>query len=195
MIEVDLNVASLPLDWDELFSRKAPVDIEIGSGKGAFLLDLAIRQPDHNYLAVERAPKYHNLTCQRAGRRGVTNVRLLQTTAEDLLNRLVRPETVERLFVLFPDPWPKKRHHKRRFFTPENVATLSSVLVPGGLLYVKSDHPEYSDVIEASLRTCADLEPIDTTEAFQDLPLTGFERKYIVEGRMIRAFALKKRGS
>ena len=82
----------------------------------------------------------------------------------------------------------------RRFFKPETVVTLSASLVPEGLLLVKSDHPDYSVVIEAALETCADLEPIDVAEAFAELPLTGFERKYLVEGRTIRAFAMRNRG-
>ncbi len=191
MIDVDLNSITIPLEWGELFSRDAPIALEIGPGKGAFLLDLAALQAERNYLAVECAPKYHRLTCERTARRGITNVRLLQTTAEDLLFRLLPPRTISRLFVLFPDPWPKKRHHKRRLFKPEVVSAFAKALVPGGPLLVKSDHPDYSNVIEDALKSCAHLEPIDVTKAFDGLPFTGFERKYIVEGRTIRAFAMR----
>jgi tRNA (guanine-N7-)-methyltransferase len=191
MIDVDLNSITIPLAWGELFSRDAPIDLEIGSGKGAFLLDLATGQPERNYLAVERAPKYHRITCERTAQRGITNIRLLQTTAEDLLFRLLPPRTISRLFVLFPDPWPKKRHHKRRLFKPEVVTALAEALLPGGLLFVKSDHPDYSIVIEDALKSCTQLEPIDVAKAFAGLPLTGFERKYIVQGRTIRAFAMR----
>jgi tRNA (guanine-N7-)-methyltransferase len=192
MIDVDLDQVAIPLSWSELFGREAPTDVEIGSGKGKFLNELATARPDRNILAVERSAKYHRLGCDRAARRGLTNVRLIRTTGEDLLFRLLADESVSDLYVLFSDPWPKKRHHKRRFFRPENIAAVARTLVPGGRLLVKSDHEEYAAVIGEVLAGAPGLTPIDPSEAFADLPLTGFEQKYLVEGRRIHTFALEK---
>jgi len=191
VIDVDLNAVEVPLAWPELFGRSAPTEVEIGSGKGRFLLELAAERPDVNFLAVERAAKYHTLVCHRAARRGLVNVRLLRTTAEDLLFRLLPPSSVRTLFVLFPDPWPKKRHHKRRLMQPDVVARMLEVLEPGGRLLVKTDHPSYGDVIDEVLRQVAGAEVLDAESAFRDLPLTGFERKYLEQGRRIRSFALR----
>ena len=139
--------------------------------------------------AVERAAKYHNLCAQRAARRGLENVRLLRTTAEDLLYRLLTRGSVERFFVLFPDPWPKKRHHKRRLIHPGIATALSAALVPGGQLLVKTDHEPYAEVIASVLSAEPTLAPLEPDEAFRDLPMTGFEHKYLDQGRNIFAFA------
>ncbi len=192
MIDVDLDAVSIPLDWTELFGRDAPTEIEIGSGKGKFLLELAAARPEHNLLAVERAGKYHRLVCERAAKRGLDSVRLLRTTAEDLLYRLLRPQSVAAFYLLFPDPWPKKRHHKRRFVTPDNIAALRRALVPGGRLLVKSDHPGYAEVIDEVLASASGLTSLDPAAAFADLPETGFEQKYRIQGRPVRAWALER---
>ena len=127
--------------------------------------------------------------CDRAARRGLTNVRLLRTTGEDLLFRLLDEASVANFYVLFPDPWPKKRHHKRRFFKSEILVALSRALALGGRLLVKSDHAEYAAVIGSVLDQAPGLEEIDPEEAFADLPITGFEHKYEIEGRQIHRFA------
>lgn len=194
MIDLDLDQVSIPLRWPELFNREAPTDVEIGSGKGKFLNEFATANPQRNILAVERSAKYHKLGCDRAARRGLTNIRLLRTTGEDLLFRLLDEASVANFFVLFPDPWPKKRHHKRRFFKAENVAALSRALMVGGRLLVKSDHAGYAEVIGKVLAEAPDLQPIDPDEAFTKLPLTGFEHKYAIEGRRIHRFAFTRSG-
>jgi len=192
MIEIDLNDASLPLSWQELFGRNAPTDVELGSGKGRFLLEMAGKHPERNFVGVERAAKYHKLLATRTARRGLDNVRALRTTAEDLLFRLLAPASVSTFFVLFPDPWPKKRHHKRRLFTPEITEAILRALVPGGRLLVKTDHPEYGEVIEAVFRESPGFKRLPAERIFEDLPLTGFEVKYVQEGRPISAFALER---
>lgn len=191
-IEVDLNQARIPLCWSELFGRDAPTDVEIGAGKGRFLLELAAAHPERNLLAVERAAKYHRLCCDRAARRGLANVRLIRTTAEDLLFRLLEPCSVANVYVLFPDPWPKKRHHKRRLFNPEVVGAIVDALRPRGRLLVKSDHREYAEVIHRVLTDARELSWLDSAPAFAELPVTGFEHKYLDQGRTIFAFACEK---
>jgi tRNA (guanine-N7-)-methyltransferase len=192
MIDLDLNRVGVPLGWPEIFGRFAPVDIEIGSGKGKFLLELAADQPQRDFLAVERAGKYHRLCCDRAARRGISNVRLLRTTAEDLLFRLLPNESVERIFILFPDPWPKKRHHKRRLIKADVVAALNAALIPGGRLLVKTDHEGYAKVISEVLHGARGYSVLDPEEAYAGLPITGFEEKYRKQGRPIFPFALQK---
>jgi tRNA (guanine-N7-)-methyltransferase len=193
MIEVDLDQVSIPLRWPELFKREAPTDVEIGSGKGKFLNELATAHPERNILAIERSAKYHRLCCDRVARRGLTNVRLIRTTGEDLLFRLLDEASVANFYVLFPDPWPKKRHHKRRFFKTEIMAALIRALMPGGRLLVKSDHHQYAEVIGSMLDSAPDLHQIDPEEAFADLPVTGFEHKYEIEGRQIHCFAFTRK--
>ena len=192
MIDVDLNAVAIPFQWRQLFGRNTDTDVEIGSGKGRFLLELAARQPERNLLAVERAGKYHKLCCERAAKRGLANVRLVRTTAEDLLFRLLEPGSVARLFVLFPDPWPKKRHHKRRLMQPGTVAAMASALRPSGRLLVKTDHAGYAELIAEVLAAEPALDPADAAEAFAGLPVTGFEHKYRDQGREIFRSAFER---
>ena len=192
MIDIDLNAAAVPLDWRDLFGREAATDVEIGSGKGRFLLALAASRPERNLLAVERAGPYHKMCCERAAKRGLTNIRLLRTTAEDLLFRLLGPASVENLFILFPDPWPKKRHHKRRLITPASVDAMAAAIRHGGRLLIKTDHPDYSAVIAEVLAGAPALRAIDAAAAFAELPVSGFEHKYQDQGREIFSFACER---
>ncbi len=192
MINLDLDTIGIPLVWSEIFGRDAPTDIEIGSGKGKFLNETAALHPERNMLAVERSPKYQRLCCDRAARRGLDNVRLVRTTGEDLLFRLLAAESVQTFYVLFPDPWPKKRHHKRRFVKPEVVAAIRRALVPGGALLVKSDHEGYAEVIDDVLANAPGFERVDPAGAFAGLPVTGFELKYLADGRTIHSFAVQR---
>jgi tRNA (guanine-N7-)-methyltransferase len=192
MIDIDLNAVAIPLDWAELFGREAATDVEIGSGKGRFLLALAASRPERNLLAVERAGHYHRLCSERAAKRGLSNIRLLRTTAEDLLYRLLAPSSIDTLFILFPDPWPKKRHHKRRLITPGAVSAMAAMLRPGGQLLIKTDHAGYAAVIAEVLAGEPHLHAIDAVQAFADLPLSGFELKYLDQGRELAAFACER---
>jgi tRNA (guanine-N7-)-methyltransferase len=213
-VDLDLDACAIPLDWPALFGRTAPVQVEIGSGKGRFLNALAEAHPERDLLAVERAAKYHRLECRRAARRGLANIRVVRTTAEDLLLRLLAPASVEAIYVLFPDPWPKKRHHKRRLITVPTVLAMARALTPGGRLLIKTDHAGYAEVIDEVLARVvagevsepvphADPEPgptdrppvlrrLDPAAAFDGLPLSGFEVKYQAECRPIASFALER---
>lgn len=189
---VDLTAAGLPLSSRALFGRDCPLEVELGSGKGRFLLEWAAAHPEVGVLAVERARKYAELTAAKAARHGVDNARVAVTTAEDLLFRCLAPASVAAFHVYFPDPWPKKRHHKRRFFRADNLARLVELLVPGGLLRVKTDHADYAAVIGQLLSGWPGLAPVPLDEAFEGVPATSFEIKYAREERPIHRFACRK---
>lgn len=190
---LDLDRQALPLRAVALFGREVAVEIEIGSGKGRFLLEWAAANPETGLLAVERARTYLNLAAERAARRGLGNVRLVHTTAEDLLFRCLAPASVAAVHVYFPDPWPKKRHHKRRFFRADNVARVAEVLRFGGVLRVKTDHADYAAVIGERLAAEPLLEPAAVDEAFAEVPLSSFEIKYAREQRPVFRFAARRR--
>ncbi len=192
-VVLDLGGDRLPLDACEVFGSALPLEVELGVGKGRFLLDWAAAHPEIGLVGVERARKYLELAARRALRRGLANVRLVHTTAEDLLFRCLGPGSVRALHVYFPDPWPKTRHHKRRFFRPETVARLAEVLAPGGLLRVKTDHDGYAAVIAELLEASPGLARVPTDETFAGVPLTNFEIKYGRDQRPIRLFAYRLR--
>jgi tRNA (guanine-N7-)-methyltransferase len=191
-IVVDLGSVALPLTSRDLFASPLALEVELGVGRGGFLLQWAASHPDVGLLGVERAHRYLAVTALRATRQGLTNVRLVHTTAEDLLFRCLAPECAAAVHVYFPDPWPKKRHHKRRFFRPENVARLAEILIPGGLLRVKTDHDDYALAIAAVLAAEPRLVPVPTGGAFQGVPATHFEIKYARDARPVHRFACRR---
>jgi len=192
VVESDLRVeperALEGLDWPKIFGAEGPVEVEIGIGKGRFLLAAAELRPDVMHFGVEWANKYLRIAETRASRRGLENVRFARVDARELVSRCITPSSVGVYYVFYPDPWPKKRHHKRRFFQKETVDHLVRTLVPGGALHAATDHVDYWEVIEPLLDGHGKLErlPEFGGEGFPlatDEPLTNFEAKYRIEGR------------
>ena len=166
------------------FGRTAPVVVEIGSGIGEATAVLAAQRPDVDILAVEvwRPGVAHTLGLLAEA--GADNVRLLSVDAVWALEHLFAPGSVEELWTFFPDPWPKKRHHKRRLVTPAFAALAASRLRPGGLWRLATDWEEYA----AQMRAVLDAEPRLTggpSERWAARPVTKFERKGLAAGRTI----------
>jgi len=186
------------LDFSQVFGRCAPVHIEVGSGKGAFLVTEAQARPETDFLGIEWASKYYRYVVDRIGRRGLTNVRMLRADAPAFLRDHVAPGSVDCFHVYFPDPWPKKRHHKRRFLQAANLEILIDRLKPEGQIRIATDHEDYFQQIEDVTNACLDrLEPIEFARpaGALDGELTGtnYERKYIKESRSIHTAAFRKR--
>jgi tRNA (guanine-N7-)-methyltransferase len=176
-----------------LFGNARPVELEIGCGKGAFLLRQAQACPDRNYLGIEWANEYYKFTVDRMARWGVTNVRIMRTDARHFVISRLPPACLAGLHVYHPDPWPKKRHHKRRLFTPEFVAAAIRALVPGGRWAIQTDHAEYFEQIRAATACQPELEAIPFDEAAGgDRIDTNFEIKYLREGRAIYQLAFRR---
>jgi tRNA (guanine-N7-)-methyltransferase len=176
-------------DWPKLFGNAHAVEIEVGFGKGLFLLNEGRRRPGTNFLGIEIERKYVLLTADQLARRGAGNVRLACTDACWLLRERVAAGSVATIHVYFPDPWWKKRHHKRRLMTPEFAGLCAVALRPGGRLHFVSDVAEYFAETSAMLEglerfNClAWPEPHDPRD--ESDYLTNFERKYRKEGRAV----------
>jgi tRNA (guanine-N7-)-methyltransferase len=174
------------------------VEIEIGIGKGRFLLASAEARPDVLHLGIEWANKYLRIAESRAAKRGLSNVRFARVDARELVERTVPTDSVSAYHVFYPDPWPKKRHHKRRFIRPETADHLARTLVAGGKLHVSTDHEEYWEVIREVLDAHPALErlPRFGDESFPfplDRPLTNYEAKYRIEGRLRQRASWRRR--
>ena len=185
-----------PLHWPRLFANHNPVEVEIGTGKGTFLINAARANPQTNYLGIEWANKYYKYATDRARRRHLPNVRMLRRDAKDFVTRHTPPQSVQTLHIYFPDPWPKKRHHKRRLFDSKFVAAAIEVLIPLGRLHLVTDHKEYFDIIEPLLARCgrfqlSDFAPLDTAQLGEWVG-TNFERKYLAQGRTIYSRTARK---
>jgi tRNA (guanine-N7-)-methyltransferase len=162
--------------WQEAFGRQAPLIVEIGSGIGEATAALAAQRPAYDVVALEvwRPGVAHSLGLIAAA--GAENVRLLSVDAVWCLEHLFGPGELEELWTFFPDPWPKKRHHKRRLVTPEFATLAASRLRPGGVWRLATDWGEYAEQMRAVL----DREPIlagGVVERWADRPVTKFERK------------------
>lgn len=183
--EGELSEVGLPLDLDRWVPGEGDWEVELGFGKGRYLLERAAREPGRRFLGVEVAAKYFRLVRDRVRRRELSNVVLLRGEAALILATVLPRELASVVHVYFPDPWPKARHHRRRLFDPGSVDLLAGLLRPGASLCVATDHPEYGPVIEEALASYPGLEigPRDTP--WEDGPRTHYEAKYEAEGRPI----------
>jgi len=192
------ETARARLEWAEVFGRDGPVEVEIGIGKGRFLLAAALARPDVLHLGVEWANKYLRLAEARAVKRGLRNVRFLRADARDLVHGAIPCGSVAAYYVFYPDPWPKKRHHKRRLFRADTVDHLARSLVAGGLLHAATDHDEYWEQIAALLDHHPAFERLGEFGGPEfPLPLTGtltnYEEKYLGEGRSRHRASYRRR--
>jgi tRNA (guanine-N7-)-methyltransferase len=187
-----------PLDFRTVFGNSRPVEIEIGFGKGLFLLNSAMSRPDVNFLGVEIERKYQLFTAGRMAKRGLSNVRLLCGDARTFLRNCIAADSADALHVYFPDPWWKTRHHKRRLWTPEFAAECARVLRPGGMLHAATDVEEYFRIISDRLAKQPQLRPLQPPEEKtpeHDLDfLTNFERKSRQAGRAVYRSLHEKTG-
>jgi len=181
--------SAAPIDWSTLYGNSNPVELEIGSGKGLFLINAAKSEPGANYLGIELSRKYAVHSAQRLARHDLPNAKVWRGDARLVLDRLVPAGSLRAVHVYFPDPWWKTRHKKRRVFTGGLVSAIERALHAGGQLKVASDVEEYFGVIRglvAANGRFREQELPEQTEPTQTVDyLTHFERKYRLEGRTI----------
>lgn len=139
----------LPCPAERLFGRQAPLGVDLGCGDGRFLARMAEARPDWNWLGVEVSAHYALRTLVKLHRQRAMNARLLHGTAWFAFRHLLGPDSVTELYVNFPDPWPKSRHQSRRLLQAPFLRLVASRLVPGGQLYVTTDHLEYLAFVAA----------------------------------------------
>jgi tRNA (guanine-N7-)-methyltransferase len=192
-----LSPPELPqrINWRLVFGNDHPVELEVGFGKGLFLLNACKACPEVNFLGIEILRKYQLYAATRFAKRGFKNVRLVKADAREFLRDCVADESFQAIHVYFPDPWWKKRHLKRRLFTVDFAVQCERTLQSGGRLYVVTDVADYFAVISELLEQHTRLKTpgadatglaINPKEPAHDLDyLTNFERKFRKEGRTI----------
>jgi tRNA (guanine-N7-)-methyltransferase len=182
---LELEQNPTPLAWETVFGNSRPVELEVGSGKGLFLVNAGAAEPGHNFLGIELSKKYAGLAQERVAKQRLSNVKVLAGDARAFLARFVPPASLHTVHVYFPDPWWKKRHKKRRVFTESLVVDLERGLRPGGELRVATDVEEYFGVICDLVAAHPRFEEAPIPEEVAQASLTNFERKYRLEGRPI----------
>jgi len=170
------------IDPSELFERAAPVEIELGAGRGDFILERAAATPERNFLAVELASTIAQLMAVRAGRSGLENVKIVRMDARTLVNLMLPEASVDAFHIYFPDPWPKERHIKHRLFTDWFAASLKRKLRPDAPLFVATDVVEYAREIFALLDECGFIR---VEMAVPGAEATGFARRFRAAGKPI----------
>lgn len=169
---------------EDLFERKGPIEVEIGVGKGLFLIQYAAAHPEINLLGIEKGEKWNRLAQERVKRAGIVHVKFVCEIAEEYLKENCREGSISAFHIYFPDPWPKRKHHKRRLINSPFLHFLLSRLVPGGKLFIATDHKEYFSVI---LKLCSTLSRsgLRLSLGTRGEYITNFQRKYEKEGREI----------
>lgn len=183
------------VDFSAVFSRIAPVEMEIGVGKGRFLLAAAAVHGERNWFGLEIEPGYARIAYLRAARAGLSNLRIERLDGKAFVINRLSPGCLAGLHVYFPDPWPKKRHHKRRLVDPAWAEAAALALAPASLLRVASDHEEYFDVIDDVLSNEPLLEKLSPEEAGDWSTETSYELKYLKTGRPIYKAVFRRRAS
>jgi tRNA (guanine-N7-)-methyltransferase len=177
------------LDFSKIFPRPAPVEVDVGCGDGTFLAAIAEKNPMHNFLGIERLLGRVRGACRKIARLQLKNARVLRLDAGYAVTNLLPATSVTAFHLLFPDPWPKRRHHRRRTLTPEFLTAIQRTLIPGGLLHISTDHPDYFHHIQRVIAT-ANLFIVSHEE--NEFPSTTFEQKFVARGLSIHRLQLRK---
>ncbi|MEE3367843.1 MAG: tRNA (guanosine(46)-N7)-methyltransferase TrmB [Planctomycetota bacterium] len=176
-----LEQFAVPYDMTSLFDRSAPLEIEVGSGKGLFLDTASAQFPGHNYLGIEVARRYARYTAARLARGQRSNARVLEGDAEQLFEQFLESDQVRAVHVYFPDPWWKKRHHKRRVMNDRFLRNVQRVLAPAGRLHFWTDVQDYYERTLERIAAATSLqgpEQVCESPVMHDLDYrTHFERR------------------
>jgi tRNA (guanine-N7-)-methyltransferase len=181
----------IPLDFDLVFGRSAPVEIDLGCGDGAFVTALARQNPEHNFLGIERLVGRVRSTCRKAARENLSNLRVLRVEIAYAARYLVPAESVAMFYLLFPDPWPKTRHHRRRIVTAEFLESIRNALMPGGILQIATDEADYFEQIT---RLCAVVPGFSAADPGLDVahPVSTFGERFREAGVKTYLLELRK---
>ena len=203
MIELIPETYVAPLDLLAIFGRVAPLQVDLGCGDGSFLCELAQLHPDRDFLGIDRLVGRVAKACRKAI--AVENVRILNVESSYAVGYLLPEGSVETFYLMFPDPWPKRRHHRRRIITKDFLESTHRALENGGILQIATDQFDYFRQIErlahaSSLQVSEKLDGLKPSSLGEEtssdkndgFPLTKFERRFSALGAPIYRLALRK---
>ncbi len=165
------------LQPEKAFGRRKPLILEIGFGNGESLVEMASSRPDLNFIGIEvHRPGVGRLLLEIEART-LNNIRVYCADATDILERYIADASLHRVNLFFPDPWHKKRHHKRRLIQPAFVQILADKLESGGILHIATDWPDYARHIQATIADQPGFSPVDATKLDPSRPVTKYQRR------------------
>lgn len=192
-----IEAGEAPIDLEAAFGRRAPVTLEIGFGDGESTVMLAAQHPGRNLLGIEVHPPGVGHCLLLAERAALANLRVISQDAVEVLARRLGDASLDEVLLYFPDPWPKKRHHKRRIVQPEFVAVLARKLAPGGVFRLATDWAPYAEHMLEVMSASTDFENLspsnDWVERPASRPITRFERRGGRLGHVVRDLAFRRR--
>ncbi len=172
-----------------MFGRRAPLEVEIGAGKGEFIVERAADFPERDFIAVELSATIARVLAVRCGRAGLGNLRVVRMDARTLVNLMLADASVSAYHIYYPDPWPKERHLKHRLFTPTLVASLFRTVEPGATVYVATDVRDNAGEIFPMMLAAGFIRAVDAAPGAER---TGFARKYVAVGKAVFSASFRK---
>lgn len=186
MVELKTSVA--PLDLLPIFGRLAALQVDLGCGDGDLLCELARRYPQRNFLGIDKLAGRVAKACRKAA--ALENVRVLNVESSYLVRYLLPESSVETFYLLFPDPWPKRRHHRRRILTTDFLDSVHRALEASGILYIATDQRDYFEQIVRVGKNDSRFAVVDFEGV--NFPTTKFERRFREQGDPIYRLGLRK---
>ena len=180
-----------PLDLRQLFANAAPLELDLGCGDGSFLVGLAAENPDRNYLGVERMIGRVRSACSKIAAHRLTNARIVRVDIGHMVNVLLPLGSIDVCHVMFPDPWPKRRHHRRRTVTKELLQSITRALSPHGIVRLTTDDAPYFEQMERAAAAVTELAAVSAEDA-PALPRSTFEMRFVENGLPIYRLVLRK---
>ena len=190
MIELLPELPVARLDLVQLFGRNAPLHVDLGCGDGSFLCEMARQFPKRSFLGIERLTKRVEKVRRKAEK--IENVRVLRADSLFAVRYLLPESSVETFYLLFPDPWPKRRHHFRRIFTRDFLNAIAVALGQHGVLRVATDQIDYFQQAERISRAHLQFQVVPRSPDDAILPVTKFERKFRGQSLPIYRLTLRK---
>lgn len=176
------------LDPPAIFGRTAPLSVDLGCGDGSFLCELALRNPEKDFLGIDKLARRVEKSSRKASPLG--NVRVLNVEIGYAIRYLLHEKSVEAFYLLFPDPWPKRRHHRRRLVTTDFLDSIYHALQPDGFLHIATDQLNYFEQIQRVARNHSGFSVVDPLAV--ELPVTKFEGRFRALGASIYRLSLRK---
>ena len=188
--EIIPNDYFAPLDLERIYGRLAPLEVDLGCGDGVFLVGLAANDPDRNFLGIERLSGRVRKTAGKITRLQLTNARVLRIETSYAIQHLLPPESVAVFHLMFPDPWPKRRHWDRRVITRDYLVSIHRALTPSGLFRVITDDIEYFGAIERVVSNSPEFKTI--ADVLAPRLASTFERRFTERGVTLYSLVLQK---